>query len=149
MGQLREQVSLHALDAALTAVDSIALEVSAATGATRESVVMLLTQMLIDGATSARWVKAGSARATGVPVTGMLDALGMSSSSPTSITRMAAEIDAAAEAQQLADQRGEPVTVRTDDGTLLRIQPTTAFFAPDTLAELDAAGVGEYDTARS
>lgn len=88
---------------------------------------LMAAQLLHDASDFVRWVKAGQARAMGLPVRGLVDAMGYSS--PTSITRMVDTIDTVAGIQAEAntgdvarpveDERGHRVMLLPNDGYTL------------------------------
>lgn len=113
------------ISAALTlieaTIDRLADDLVTSHGLHADVARLLVTQRTADSVDFLRWVKAGEARAAGVPIRGLMDALGYAS--PTSISRQVAAIDHVATVRTRVDATGEPEDVFDDRGYTLALHP--------------------------
>ncbi|AUG29388.1 hypothetical protein HMPREF1529_02111 [Microbacterium sp. oral taxon 186 str. F0373] len=84
-----------------------------------------------------RWVKAGEARGEGMPVRGLMDAMGYSS--PTSISRMVPTIDHVGAVRARVDATGTPQAIEDDRGYTLTLHPRST--AAETIEQARKRGL--------
>lgn len=102
-------------------VDEIAQQLADEHGMQPDVARLLAAQYAADGTEFLRWVRAGEARAAGIPARGLQDAMGYSS--PTSVTRMLPFIDAVAAVQARANETGKAESVADEHGHRISVHP--------------------------
>lgn len=117
---LNEQVC-DALATIDTVVSSIAATLTEEHNLDGDVARLLVAQRLSEATDFLRWVKAGEARAAGIPVRGLMDAMGFAA--PTSISRRVTEIDYVAAVRAHVDASGAPDMVADDRGYRITLTP--------------------------
>lgn len=120
-------LSEGALIAIEQTIDALADTLSTEHGIHPAVARLFVAQRAAEATDFLRWVKAGEARGDGMPVRGLMDAMGYSS--PTSISRMVPTIDHVGAVRARVDASGAPETIEDDRGYSLTLYPR------DTAAE--------------
>lgn len=118
-------------------IDRIAQDLITSHGLNGDVARLLVAQRTADAVDFLRWVKAGEARAAGIPVPGLMHAMGYSS--PTSISRRVAELDHVVAVRAHVDATGAEELVADDRGYTLTLRPRED--GVDTVTEARKRGI--------
>lgn len=121
VAHLGEEISGEVLIALEQTIERLAAKLTTEYGIHPSVARLLVAQRTNEASDFLRWVKAGEARGDGVPVRGLMDAMGYSS--PTSISRMIPVIDHVGTLRARVDASGAPETIEDDRGYTLTLTP--------------------------
>ena len=121
VGQVAHEISDRILGTVEATIAELAATIAAEHGIHEDVARLLVAQRASEAVDFLRWVKAGEARAAGMPVRALMDA--MDYSSPTSISRMIPELDHVSALRARVDATGTPATVDDDRGFTITLTP--------------------------
>lgn len=121
MTDVSDAISAQVIETVEATIDALAADIAAQHGIHPDVARLFITQRACDGLDYLRTVKAGEARGAGVPVRGLMDAMGYSS--PTSISRMTGTLDEIAATRAQVDATGQTTTLTSELGYTVTLSP--------------------------
>lgn len=135
--ELGAVVSAQILEEVDQTITRLAADIAAEHGIHEDVARLFVAQRAHEAVDFLRWVKAGEARGAGVPVRGLMDAMGYSS--PTSISRMVPTLDHVVAARARVDASGETEDILDDRGYTITLTPRQD--GTDTVSEARRRGI--------